>query len=138
MEKEERKQLQLRLGAKLIHNIDAAVQWLSHKGYEDAQDRTALVLNALQRRLESPKDRCCGATADVLFGNRKPFMVRVSTDLLEQIDTAADKACVSRTNWVIDAIVFELDALAVSLPELREYPYRECPLPSTPRVRATE
>lgn len=137
---ENRKQLQFRLGVKLIQNIDTAIEWLAREPWETdiPENRTDFVLAAINARLEDSTPRLCGATADVLFGSRQPFMVRVPRETMEAIDADAAELEVSRTNWVIDAILLEIHRLAKTIPHLREYPYRVCDGPSDQIVRETE
>lgn len=139
--KEDRKQLQFRLGEKLIKNVDVAVTWLVFLDKPDTpKNRTDFVLEAIQRRLDA-KNKCVfGSTADVAYGNRKPFMIRVSRDLMDLIDKDADKQALSRTNWVIDAILAELARLSKQIADLAPYTYKVCKTPSgaEPVVRETE
>ena len=109
----DRVQLQLRVGKKLITNIDAAAEWLNYlnPGLPMAVSRTQIVVAAITRRLTDKSWQPGRTTADVLIGQRQPVMFRVDRQLAAQVDIDAAEIKVSRTVWLLDAIVAELERI---------------------------
>lgn len=107
---DDRMQLQIRVGCKLIQNIDAGVCWLNYlkQDQPDPESRTSLVTRAIHHRLTATKWRAGRTTADVLVGNRTPLLVRLEREMMQSIDYAADCGDVTRTVWVLDAVLAEL------------------------------
>lgn len=107
-----RMQLQIRVGAKLIENLDAAVGWVNYLAQTDEETRTSLALRAIARRMAGTVDgepwEPGRTTADVLVGNRRPLLIRVSRETMLAIDKACAEAHVTRTVWVLDALLAEL------------------------------
>lgn len=111
---DDRMQLQIRVGTKLIQNIDAGVCWLDYlkqdnpENASDPENRTSLVTRAIHCRLTIAKWRPGRTTADVLVGNRTPLLVRLERAMMASIDAAAGALGVTRTVWVLDAVLAEL------------------------------
>lgn len=117
---DDRMQLQIRVGEKLIENLDAAVTWVNYLdvvtdtlvevGAEET--RTSLGCRAIARRLDGTVDgqpwEPGRTTADVLVGNRKPLLIRVEREMMAAIDEAYTAAGTTRTVWVLDALLAEL------------------------------
>lgn len=107
---DDRMQLQIRVGKKLIENLDAAVAWRNYLKPDDVEDdtRTSLACDAIQCRLDGNGWEPGRTTADVLVGNRTPLLVRVPRPMMKAIDKACDAEGVTRTVWVLDALLAEL------------------------------
>ena len=111
---EPRMQMQVRVGAKLIANMNAAVEILRSMKPEDKkaeqgeESRTSFVVRAINRRLDDPSWRPGRTTADVLVGNRTPLLIRLPRDRMPTVDAACEEAGLTRTVWLLDAILAEL------------------------------
>lgn len=119
---DDRMQLQIRVGEKLIENLDAAVAWKNYMRANDATDddddtRTSFACNAIQARLDGKGWEPGRTTANVLVGNRKPLLVRVARDMMKAIDAACEAEGVTRTVWVLDALLAELALVKADVDE---------------------
>lgn len=110
---QDRIQLQLRIGAKLIRNLDIAAEWLNflHPDLPMPVSRTQIVVAAITRRLTDKSWRPGKTTAEVLIGQRTPVMFRVDRQLAAQVDADAGRLAISRTVWLLDAIIAELELI---------------------------
>jgi hypothetical protein len=115
---DDRMQLQIRVGEKLIANLDSAVDWRNYlKAEGDSDTRTSFACDAIQARLDGYCWEPGRTTADVLVGNRKPLLVRVTRDMMKAIDTACEAEGVTRTVWVLDALLAELALVKAGVDE---------------------
>lgn len=116
---DDRMQLQIRVGEKLIANLDTAVAWRNHLKAEnsEADTRTSFACDAIQARLDGGSWEPGRTTADVLVGNRKPLLVRVARDMMKAIDAACEAEGVTRTVWVLDALLAELALVKADVDE---------------------
>lgn len=114
---DDRIQLQIRVGTKLIENMDIAVSWLDYLKPDEKREesggesRTSFATRAIQRRLDGMKDgtwKPGRTTADVLVGQRSPLLVRVPREMMAAMDEACTAAGVTRTVWALDAFLAEL------------------------------
>jgi hypothetical protein len=95
-----RAQFPVRLGAGLLEKVDLAAA-------HDEQSRNAWIIAAIEAALaDSPSVRVC---LQEVLADRRPVVLRLDPGLLRQVDAHREDRRMSRTAWLIEALVRSLD-----------------------------